>query len=477
MADLSKHNIAKHVAEIVHHGDKLILPEKMKLDDAIDLLKRRKTYLDEEVAIHETFPVFPQDGAHAFDQVLTKKYGWSPAEATPSFFGPNPPKMLTIAVGYKQVKKVPWGRFSIPGVEGFVECGVSRKDGRIVFALSARVLRRDEPTVNGLFDMLREELLERSIFRGKAFKVRFKSDDGDTLDMPEPEFIDTTDIDEDMLIYSAPVMEAVRTNLFTPIRRVLDCVANKIPVKRGVLLGGPYGTGKTLAAKLASKYAVENGVTYLYVPRADELAEAVSFAKLYADPACVIFCEDIDRATDGERSEQMDDLLNIIDGIDTKSANLIVVLTSNHMENINPAMLRPGRLDAVINVEPPDAEAVERLIRYYGAKAIAKDDDLSAPAAALAGRIPAVIAEVVKRAKLAQLSFQEPGTIVTNITAEALLNAAVSMNGQLDLLYKDRTKAEPTVDSCIKGMLVDILNNGSLGSIETQVKEIHEQVV
>ena len=39
----------------------------------------------------------------------------------------------------------------------------------------------------------------------------------------------------------------------------------------------------------------------------------------------------------------MDDVLNIIDGIDSKKANIITVLTTNDLEGINPAMLRPGR--------------------------------------------------------------------------------------------------------------------------------------
>ena len=41
-------------------------------------------------------------------------------------------------------------------------------------------------------------------------------------------------------------------NLFTPITRVKDCIKNSIPVKRGILLGGTYGTGKTLAATVAA---------------------------------------------------------------------------------------------------------------------------------------------------------------------------------------------------------------------------------
>lgn len=459
------------VAQIVHHGEQITLPEGMSIDGAIDLLERRKEYLEEVIDINESFPVFPWDGANALNTVLTNRYGWAPAEATPGFFGSNPPQMMSVEVGPNEVKQVPWGRFSLPAIKGHIQCSASRKNGRIVFAVRAHILRRDEEAIRSLFDELRTELVKNSIYRGKAFKMRFRDEDGDIIEMPEPKFLDTNDVNESMMVYSDSVQRSIETNLFTPIQRVADCKANGIPVKRGVLLAGTYGTGKTMAAKVASKYAVQSGVTYLYVPRADELADAVEFAKMYCDPACVIFCEDIDRSMDGSRTVEMDDILNIIDGIDTKSSNIIVVLTSNHLDNINPAMLRPGRLDAVIDVTPPDQKAVEKLLRVYGGDAIGSDTDLTKASAILAGRIPAVIAEVVKRAKLAQLRLQEPGTKVTSITDEALYEAALTMESQLQLLYRDRDEKPVTIDSLVTDIIAKAVEN-----TDGKVKDIHDRV-
>jgi hypothetical protein len=464
------------VAEIVHSGDKITLPVGMTYGDAIENIKRRQKYMQEEVVISETFNVFPWDGAHALDLVLTNRYGFSPAEAIPTFFGPIPPKMMTIDVDYGQVKKVPWGRFSLPAVDGFIQTSYERKRGLIQFKLDASIKRIDEANIQKLFVELREALKTISIYRGKAFKMRFRQDDGDLLEMPEPQFIETKDITESMLIYSKPVHDAVETSLFTPIKRLADCRANGIPIKRGVLLGGTFGTGKSLAAKVASRLAVDNGITFMYVARADELADAVQFAKQYNDPACVIFCEDIDRTMNGARSEAMDDILNIIDGIDTKNSNIIVVLTTNDLDGINPAMLRPGRLDAVINVTPPDAEAVERLIRHYGAKAIDKDEDLTEACKLLDGKIPAVIEEVVKRAKLAQVSLQEPGTMVRKLTGEALRISAQSMDGQLALLYKDRSPSPASVDSILREIVEGVVENRTQVTAK-KVDEIHERFI
>lgn len=85
-----------HVAEIVRHGEKLIVPEGMSLSDVIDLAKRRMKFEEEEVLVRRTYNVFPWDGAHALMLALTERYGWAAAEATPGFFGSNPPQMLDV---------------------------------------------------------------------------------------------------------------------------------------------------------------------------------------------------------------------------------------------------------------------------------------------------------------------------------------------------------------------------------------------
>lgn len=465
---------AAHVAEIVYHGDKMILPTGMSIDDAMALLERRAKFLEEKVKIQEVFDCFPYDGANAIDEVLTQKFGWSAATATPGMFGPRPPVLINIDIDFNKTKQVPWGSFSLPGVDGLLQTSVGEKDGHLAFALVAEVKRKDEATIKTIFDEVRLYLKHNSLYKGKAIKMRFLDDDGDPLQMPEPKFMDTSHISEEMVIYPESVQNQVNINLFTPIKRVQDCLDNNIPIKRGVLLGGTYGTGKTLAATVASKIAVDHGITYLYVPRADELAHAIGFAKQNQSPACVVFVEDIDRALAGERSVKMDDILNVIDGIDTKSTNVIVVLTTNDLNAINPAMLRPGRLDAVIEVLPPDAKAVEKLLRLYGGNAIDKATDLSKAASSLDGEIPAVISEVVKRAKLAQLAMQEPGVPVTKLSEQALVTSAESMSKQLKLL-KDRTAEKPRETSDVAEALAGVFAKAMRGTTE-QVNAIHNEV-
>lgn len=470
-----------HVAEVVHHGEKVVLPQGMKIDDAISLLKRRQKFLEEEVVVRRTFNVFPWDGANALALALEERFGWAAAEATPSFFGSNPPQMMNIEVGPGIYRKIPWGRFSLPAVDGFVQTSAAKKEGRIAFELVGKVLRKDELTIELLFDTVEKILKTKSIYAGKAVKIRFRDNDGQPLEMPEPEFMRLDGISRESLVFSESVGKLIETNLFTPIERVQDCIDNGIPVKRGVLLGGPYGTGKTLAATVAAALAQAAGVTFIYVPRSDELSDALQFAKQYSDKACCIFCEDIDRAMSGERSVKMDDILNILDGIDTKQSRIITVLTTNHLDNINPAMLRPGRLDAIIDVTAPDAKAVEKLIRLYGKGTIAADEDLTGAGQILAGTIPAVIAEVVKRAKLYQLQLQASGTQVEHITGQAVQNAAETIQQQRILLeeqskpkHREPTFAEVLGDA-IRPVLTEMVTE-QVAVVKNQVSDMHERI-
>lgn len=439
-----------HVAEVKHYGEALIVPDGMKIPEAIELLNRRQKYLTESCRVADTFDAFPWDGANALNEVLIRKFKWAP---------PASGSAHRVEVDFGVFKFVPWGQFEIPGTSAVLMCDAERDSkGRWKFRIAAKCLRMEEETVRALFDEVREYLKTNSIYRGKAIKVRFLDDDGNLLPMPEPKFMDTSKISRDMLVYSESVMDAVETNLFTPIERVQDLILNDMPVKRAVLLGGTYGTGKTLAATVASKIAVDNGITYLYVPRADELSHGIEFLMQYQSPAGVLFCEDIDRVVDGERTVEMDDILNIVDGIDTKTAKFIMVFTTNDMESINPAMIRPGRLDSVIEVTPPDGKAVEKLIRLYAKEALPADADLTMAGEALAGSIPAVVAEVVNRAKLVQIKHTPRGQKITGLSEDAIIEASITMKGQNDLLARLIAKdAEqpPTLDDMFRQMVTE----------------------
>lgn len=420
--------------EVVKEGKKFIMPEGLSYDKAIELLQRQKTFEEEVTVIREDIDCFIWDGAIAMNKAMQEMFGWATAEPTPGFFGDTPPTMLSVEVEYGKTVLVTWGRFSLPGIKGAVWCGAAKKNGRAIFNLSAEVKRKDEKIIKELIELTRKIATENSIYKGKAFKMRFSDDEGDPLPLPLPSFLDLSHVKEGEILFSEDVQKAVSTNLYTPIERSAECREHQIPLKRGVLLSGPYGTGKTLAAYGTAAKCVRNNWTFLYCEHADELEDMVRFAHQY-QPA-VVFCEDIDRVVSGDRSVEMDDILNIVDGIESKKTEIMVILTTNHIEHINKAMLRPGRLDAVINVLPPDAKTVEKLLHMYGRGLINPSEDLSQVGERLAGKIPAVIRECIERAKLSAIKLSKPGDKLV-ITSAALLDAAVGMDMQLKLLASD----------------------------------------
>lgn len=427
----------KHAAvDVVFAGDQIMLPKGMEIATAIKTLEEFMKALEKVVPFIEQFNVFPWDGSHALRVVLERKFGWV------SYGGAE--VSMEVAPGVK--KSMPWGKFKIPGVDAEFNCDIAGHEGRIVFQIHCNAKRKCETIVREIFKELNDYLAAGgSIYQGKAIKLDLNPKNP----VPIPTFIDTSRQDLTSMYYSPAVQEAVEVNLFTPIRRITSMKASGIPFKRGILLSGTYGVGKTLAATASAKIAVQHNVTFIYIKHANQLASAISFASMYATPGAVIFCEDIDRVAEGERDAQMDELLNIIDGIDTKSSNIMVVLTTNDVNAINPALLRPGRLDAVIEVTAPDAETATRIIRSYCGDKLDASEDLTEVGHILKGQIPATLHEVVKRAKLSMLSTLPEGEVVTKLTAEALEIAARGMSGQLKLL-QDRIDAQTPTSEIIQ---------------------------
>ncbi len=430
------------VAEVRRAGEAITIPNGVSIDDAIMTLMAKQKEEEQVTGFAEKFDAFIWDGCYALANALDKKFGWFQQMRTPgSFFEPDePPRLFSVASGPSETIQVPWGRFSIPGMnkdDGFMETGYYKnQSGMICFQLQAQIRRKHSELFKELCREIKVQLKTASLYKGKAITIKFRNEDGEPIKMPEPAFPHIAGACANRLIFSKHIEDALDANLYTPLVKT-DLVRRAgIPLKRGVLLAGPYGTGKTLVATHTAELATRNGWTFLFCQSAADFSDCVRFAQKY-QPA-VVFCEDIDRVTDGDRDEQMDEILNAIDGVDSKSSEIMLVLTTNEVENIHPGMLRPGRLDAVIAVERPDAGAVERLIRLYSGALLDEGEDLSGAGVLLAGSTPAVIREVVERAKLTSLAGQENPEI--HLTQNGLVLAARTMRVQLGLLNREVRK-------------------------------------
>lgn len=463
-------------------------PGKMPPRKAAECLLRLAKDEEQEFMVKEEIDAYPHDGAVAFVKAMTKLYGWASPQSVRTMFGPKPPEMLSVKVGVndEDVIQCPMGQFVLPGVEAPINTTITENDkGVSVFLVYGIIQKKDRHVVLELVTEARRIVKEESIYKGKA--IRLGVDDYGNLDMSNPPtFFDPSNTDN--VILDEDIMSQIETSILVPIRYKDRCKKLKIPLKRGVLLEGPYGTGKTLSARMTARACVENGWTFVLLDKVQGLRVALEFANRYS-PA-VVFAEDIDRIA-SERDEAANDLINVIDGVVSKRAEIMTVLTTNFAEKLNPVILRPGRLDAVISLRAPSPPTVERLIRYFADKLVNQDEDLSAAGYELAGQIPASIRECVERAKLGMI-----GRGANQLSCVDLVTAAKTMKNHLALLNRDNkqpsvaerlasslqevVRAPAVVPSIDASDVVDHIDESTIGArirrTYEKVSELHENM-
>ncbi|MFC4989800.1 AAA family ATPase [Saliphagus infecundisoli] len=184
----------------------------------------------------------------------------------------------------------------------------------------------------------------------------------------------------------------------------------------GVLLHGPPGTGKTL---LARALAGETDVNFVrvdgpeivdrYVGESEKAIRKVFERARQAAPSIVFFDEiDAIAGARGDGTHEVTErvvsqLLTELDGM-AENPNLVVVAATNRREAIDPALLRPGRLDTHVLVPEPDLGAREKILAVHTAgKPLADDVDLDELAADLEGYTGADLEALVRDASMAAI--------------------------------------------------------------------------
>lgn len=420
-----------HKAVQVQRGGKHISlpddPDALPIPVAIDMLHKLYESEEQTVSHRLMLDAWPLDAAFAFNRAIMNRYGYSTITHTTGIFGrKNPPSKFAVDHPTAGTINIFYGSFDLPDLDddGSVDMTVQRHDGRSVLFLVAEVKRKQEKVVLELYEEAKRLLREDSLYRGTAVEIEFDSD-GDPRD---PKFIRVANVTAETLIFSAATLLDVNTNIFTPIKHTEECRRRGVPLKRGVLLSGEFGTGKSLTATATANCCADHGWTFIMSRDPQHLHRTLEMAAKYL-PA-VVFVEDIDTLFEKGRTAATNDLLNTLDGIQSKQGDLMVIFTTNFPERLDPAILRPGRLDAVINVTKPDAGAVARLIKLYGGDQLVPDGDFEPVAKKLAGMglIPAVVREIVERAKMYAIG-ENRGVI----SPDDLLGAGNLLEGHLAL--------------------------------------------
>ncbi|CCM05578.1 uncharacterized protein FIBRA_07805 [Fibroporia radiculosa] len=140
-----------------------------------------------------------------------------------------------------------------------------------------------------------------------------------------------------------------------------------IPWKRGIIMHGPPGNGKTISLKAVMKECDAKNFAPLYVKSfqswmGEEMSMATVFAKAREMTPCVLVLEDLDSLiNDKNRSF----FLNQLDGLESNDG-LLVIGTTNHLDKLDPALSgRPSRFDRKYPFDDPDEDERALYARYW----------------------------------------------------------------------------------------------------------------
>ncbi len=185
-------------------------------------------------------------------------------------------------------------------------------------------------------------------------------------------------------------------------------------VPKGILFHGPPGTGKTLAAKAVAN---ESGA-HFYAQSASAFVEmfaglgAARIRKLFEEarknaPA-IVFIDELDavgQARSGhsfnrEQDQTLNQLLVELDGFSSQD-QVIVMGASNRLQDLDPALLRPGRFDRQILIQPPDLKGRQDILAVHTrGKPLGDDVDLEIVARHTAGLTGADLANICNEAAI-----------------------------------------------------------------------------
>ncbi|XAN39576.1 AAA family ATPase [Micromonospora schwarzwaldensis] len=212
---------------------------------------------------------------------------------------------------------------------------------------------------------------------------------------------------------------------------------------RGVLLYGPPGCGKTY---LVTALAGSGRANVLSVKGAELLSKWVGeseravrelFRRAREAAPTLLFLDEVDalapvrgQATDGGTTDRVvAALLTELDGVEALR-NVVVVGATNRPELVDPALLRPGRLERLVYVPPPDGSARAEILRATARDVpLAPDVDLDALGAELAGFSAADCAALIREAALAAM---RESLTATTVTASHVESARARVRPSLD---------------------------------------------
>ena len=192
---------------------------------------------------------------------------------------------------------------------------------------------------------------------------------------------DKPDVTYDDVGGAKEAMEKLREVLELPLLHPERFVSLGIDPPKGVLLYGPPGTGKTLSARAVANRTdacfirvIGSELVQKYVGEGARMVREL-FTMARSKRACIVFFDEIDaiggartgadeNGSDNEVQRTMLQIVTELDGFDSRG-NIKVLMATNRPDTLDPALLRPGRLDRKVEFGLPDLEGRGHILKIH----------------------------------------------------------------------------------------------------------------
>jgi cell division protease FtsH len=226
-------------------------------------------------------------------------------------------------------------------------------------------------------------------------------------------------------------------------------------IPRGVLLVGPPGTGKTL---LSRAVAGEAGVPFFHISGSEFVEMFVGvgaarvrdlFTEAKKNAPCIMFIDEIDAvgrrrgagpgSAHEEREQTLNQILVEMDGFDSNT-NVIVIAATNRVDVLDPALLRPGRFDRQVVLDPPDVRGREAILEVHAkGKPLHESVDLATLAKQTPGFSGADLSNVLNEAAI--LAARDHASLISMTELEEAVDRVVGGPARKSRVMSAKEKA------------------------------------
>jgi hypothetical protein len=300
--------------------------------------------------------------------------------------------------------------------------------------VALQITGQDQDRIQAILGQVQALASERSVFRGQV--ISFGPEVFGPGRQVPMNFLSRPSVGRDQIVLPAEVLDNIERQVLGVGRHSGRLLASGQHLKRGLLLHGAPGTGKTHTVGYLLGQLPEATVIVISGRALDRIREACSVARSL--PPAVIVVEDVDLIAERREARPGEhpllfQLLNEMDGLNS-GADVTFLLTTNRADLLEPALAaRPGRVDLAAELPLPDADARRQLIRLYQGRLVL---DLARPEGVIErteGVTASFLKELLRKAALLACEDDDSqGPIrVTDAHLDAALDQLLDTRNQL----------------------------------------------